>query len=467
MDTLYILFASLTFVALVFALLSQQKKITLLARTEEQLKLKDETISELKNKILAFENQEKNFENQISELSKSVAILETQLREQEKQFLEKLKIFSDAENKMVQTFQALSSETLKANSTSFLELAKESLTKHQQESKTDLEHRQKAIDSLVKPLIESLEKVDVKIQDIEKQRIGAYSALLQQLEFLGKGQEKLQTETGNLINALKAPQVRGRWGEMTLKRVAELAGMIEHCDFIEQESKNTDSGRLRPDMIVKIAGNKQIVIDAKVPLASYLQALESKSDEERERYFEDHARQLFNHMKQLGQKSYWDQFNPTPEFVVMFVPGESFYSAALSRHHTLIDEGMQMKVMLASPTNLVSLLKTISYGWRQEQLAQNAEEISQVGKVLYERLVNLSNHFADLGQALRRSQDAYNNAIGTLESRVLTQARKFETLGVKGKNPLPELVSLDMAVRHLHAPELLTPLESNQNKKVD
>lgn len=383
----------------------------------------------------------------------------------EEQLKQKELSLNESKENLLNTFKALSAETLKANNTSFLELAKESLSKHQQEAKGDLESRQKAIDALVKPLVESLEKVDHKIQDIEKQRVGAYSSLLQQLDFMNKSQEKLQNETGNLVNALKTPQVRGRWGEMTLKRVAELAGMIEHCDFFEQESKNSETGRLRPDMIVRLAGGKQIVIDAKVPLAAYLQSLEARNETDRETFLEDHARQLQTHMRQLGQKNYWDQFNPTPDFVVMFVPGESFYNAALNKNHNLIEEGMQMKVMLASPTNLVSLLKTISYGWRQEQLAQNAAEISQAGKVLYERLVNLSSHFADLGQALKRSNEAYNNAIGTLESRVLPQARKFETLGIKGKTELAELIQIDTPLRQVQSPELILAATSPSHDK--
>lgn len=360
---------------------------------------------------------------------------------------------SQTEAKLAETFQALSAQALQQNNQSFLNLAKENLEKFQTSAKVDLDHRQQSINDLVKPLKESLDKVDGKIQELEKNRIATSSTLTEQIRSLTDSQEKLKSETANLVKALRAPQVRGRWGEMTLRRVVELAGMVERCDFLEQESKSATGGVLRPDMIVKLPMGKQIVVDAKTPLLAYLNSLETTTEAEHDVQMREHAGQLQTHLKQLAQKSYWDQFQPTPEFVVMFVPGENFFSAALKYNPNLIEDGVRQGVILATPTTLISLLKSVSYGWRQEQLAKNAEEISRLGRDLYERIALLGTHFDNVGKNLKRSIESYNSAVGTLEGRVLPQARRFQELGISPKEKITVIAPVDEIPRALQAPE--------------
>lgn len=420
-----------------------------------KLTYKNEKLQDVENECNELKTENKSLREENSKQSTLVVELKTKLEDEIKSSQEKLKVLEQAEKKLSETFQALSAKALQSNNQSFLELAKENLEKFQNDAQNNLKNREKAIEELVKPLKESLQKVDHKIHDLEKQRVSAYSTLTEQVKFLTDTQNKLQSETQNLVKALRAPQVRGRWGEMTLRRVAELAGMVEYCDFIEQESKTLeDDKRLRPDMIVKLPMGRQIVVDAKTPLLAYLNTLESDNDEDYEKHLREHARQLQDHLKQLSQKSYWSQFNPSPEFVVMFVPGENFFSAALKQNPNLIEDGVKMGVILATPTTLISLLKSVSYGWRQEQLAKNAQEISLLAKDLYERITVLGNHFDHLGKALKRSVDYYNNAVGALESRVLPQARRFKDLGVHPKEDLKELEVIDNSPRSLQAPEL-------------
>ncbi len=446
-----------------FWLIKRSANAAATARLQEQLAQKTELADEWRGRHEKLEAEKSTWIEQQHGLKAETVRLQTRLHEQEKSFAEKAKTLTEAEQKLTDVFKSLSSEALRANNASFLELAKENLSKHQSEAKTDLEARQKAIDALVNPLLKSLERVDQTTQNLEKERLTAYTNLLKEVQTLQSTGLKLQTETGHLVNALKAPQVRGRWGEMTLQRVAELAGMVEHCDFYQQEQKNSDDGALRPDMIVRLPGGKSIVVDAKTPLAAYIQALEATSEDDRTRFLQDHARQLQTHIRQLGQKNYWEQFEATPDFVVMFIPGESFLHAALQQNPGLIEEGIQKSVFLASPTTLITLLKSVSFGWRQEQLTQNAAEICAHGKDLYERLASLAKHFDDLGRALKNSSTAYNNAVGALELRVLPQARKFEGLGIKPKDGIPHLKLLDVPVRDLQAPELVTLTENTES----
>jgi len=342
------------------------------------------------------------------------------------------------------SMKALAADALSSNNQSFLTLAN-----------SQLETREQAVEHLVAPIKESLKQVDAKLGQLELTRQGAYSALTQQVSQLVETQKELRSETGNLVTALRSPVVRGRWGEMQLRRVVEMAGMLAHCDFVEQATVGSvDGGRLRPDVVVSLPGGKRVVVDAKAPLQAYLDALEAKDEDTRRARLADHARQIRDHIAKLSAKSYWSQFDESPEFVVLFIPGETFFSAALEHDPTLIEEGVNQQVILATPTTLIALLRAVAYGWNQETVAESAREVSELGRQLYNRLATLTEHFSKVGRGLESAVRAYNDGVGSFERSVLPGARKLKDHGVSPSSELAELKEIELATRSINAPEL-------------
>jgi DNA recombination protein RmuC len=366
---------------------------------------------------------------------------------------ERTEMFRTVIEELSERFKALSRDALKDNNQSFLELAHATLGRFQESAKGDLEQRQKAIDQLVKPLKESLEKVDGKIGEIEKARASAYSALCEQVKALASSQSQLQTETGNLVKALRTPHVRGRWGEIQLRRVVELAGMLQYCDFVEQETVTTEDTRIRPDVIVRLPGSRTIVIDSKVPFEAFYESISTTNEETRLLKVKEHARLVRAHITSLSRKSYWETVQPTPEFVLLFLPGETFYSAALENDPKLIEDGVDQGVIIATPTTLIALLKAVAYGWRQEQMARNAVDVARLGKDLYDRLRTFTNYFSDIGKGLERALESYNRGVGSLEARVLVAARRFKEHGALAGDEIDSIDPIDKTVRSLHLDE--------------
>jgi DNA recombination protein RmuC len=399
---------------------------------------------------------QESFDNELAErvrMGEQNANLKAELEGERRAAQERKESFKQAAEELSQKFKALSRDALKDNNESFLELARAKLERFQETAKGDLESRQRAIDQMVKPLKESLDKVEGKIGEMEKTRAGAYSELREQVKALATSQLQLQAETGNLVKALRTPQVRGRWGEIQLRRVVELAGMVQYCDFVEQETVATEDGRIRPDLIVRLPGNRTIVVDAKVPFDAFYESISTTDDEIRSARLKDHARIVRAHIGSLSKKSYWESVQPTPEFVLLFLPGETFYSAALENDPKLIEDGVGLGVIIATPTTLIALLKAVSYGWRQEQMASNAQEVSKLGKDLYDRLRTFTNYFAEIGRGLDRALESYNRGVGSFEARVLVTARKFKERGAIAGEEIETLDPIDKTARALSLDE--------------
>lgn len=369
------------------------------------------------------------------ELQKAQALLEhtEQLHQQKLDHIEK------EQQQLVDQFSSLASDALKNNNENFLKLAEQNLKQFHIQANADLNKREKSIETIVQPIRDALDKTEKHIQSVEKERQEAYGSLKAYIHNMSDTQKQLQAETRNLVQALRRPEVRGQWGEMTLKRLAELAGMVEHCDFEEQTSVKADEGMLRPDMIVRMPDQRDIIVDAKTPLDAYLDAEQAADDETRAAHLTRHTRHVRERVRELASKSYWTQFKNSPDFVVLFIPGDQFLSAALDKDPSLLEDALKNRVILATPTSLVALLRAIAFGWRQNVLAENAEKIRELGEDLYGRIATFFDHMSRLGSSLSKSVDHFNKSVGSLERQVLPGAHKFTEMGIQAKKPLKDV----------------------------
>lgn len=386
-------------------------------------------------------------EKHIRQLEKNNAELTLTLELEQRNRGELDQLLLKTQEQLANTFNQLSNEALTRNNTHFLKLAEENLKRFQSEAKSELSSREKAIEQLVKPINEALQQTTKQIHEIEKERKESYGSLKNTIDLMTKSQQQLQSETQNLVQALRRPEVRGQWGEMTLRRLAELSGMVAHCDFFEQTHTQTETGAIRPDMIVRLPEKREIVVDAKTPLDAYLSAVQAKDDAERQRELKRHAQVIRRRVGELAKKNYWAEYTQSPEFVVLFIPGEQFLAAALEVDPALLEDSMSQNIILATPTNFIALLRAVSYGWKQQALAENAENIRELGETLYKRLATFGGHLSKLGNSLGSTVNHFNSAVGSLERQVLPGARKFTEMGISSKSEINELPPVEQQPR--------------------
>ena len=379
--------------------------------------------------------------------AEDIAALEVRIKSQDSLQQERDIAFEAANAQLTRAFTELANQSLKSNSENFLRLAEQNLGAQQEKAKHEFGEREKAVENMVKPIQKSLEAAQKQIAELEKSRSEAYGSIRTQLEAMQESQKSLRQETHNLVNALRRPEVRGRWGEITLRRLVELAGMVEHCDFQEQVHTVGEGQIIRPDMIVRMPDRRELVVDVKTPLDAYLEAVEADNDTQRKLGLERHAKNVRAHIRMLASKAYWEQFDESPEFVILFIPGDQFLSAALNEEPDLIEYALSKQIILATPTSLVALLKAVAYGWRQLSLAENAKEIRVLAEDLYGRLATFVGHMNRVGRQLASSVDHYNKAVGSLERNVLPGARKFVELGVHERKQIEKLETLDPVPR--------------------
>jgi DNA recombination protein RmuC len=408
----------------------------------------DSTVAELKKQTDALQQDLRVSQKRIEDEQRLRATAEKDAESQRTNLAEQRRLLDDAQVKLREAFQSLAGEVLKSSNNQFMELAKSKFDSLQKEAVGDLDQRKMAIQSMVDPLQTALKDLRSEVSRVESARQEAYGSLRSEVQLLAITSKELREETGGLVSSLKQPQVKGKWGELTLRRAVELAGMSPHCDFEEQQSVDTEEGRLRPDLIVHLPGGTQIVVDAKVPLHAALKVVSAHSDVEYREALIQHAALIRNHINGLSSKEYWKQFEPTPEFVVLFVPGESFFSAALEQDRTLIEDAIEKRVVLASPTTLIALLRAIAYGWKQQIVAENAERIKDLGKELYDRVVKFAEHLNDISKGLERASKAFNSAAASFDSRLIPSARKFREMGV-GSEDVPQIEPIETFPRPL------------------
>jgi len=409
--------------------------------------------------LLAYLSQQ----TKLSQLREKNAALQATLESERSAATEKIATLDKAREKLSDTFGALSNQALKTNSEEFLKLAQENLKQFQLQAQNELTQKEKSFENLVKPIRDTLDKTEKQIRQMEHERKEAHGALTQHLSSMLEAHQALQGETRNLVNALRRPEVRGQWGELTLKRLAELAGMVEHCDFYEQQHTNTEVGAIRPDMIVRMPGGREIVVDVKTPLDAYLSAIEATDDTLRSHHLQRHTKNVRERVRELSGKAYWNQFKNSPDFVVLFIPGEQFLGAALDEDPHLLEHAMQQKVILATPTSMVALLRAVGYGWRQESLAENAEKIRHIGSELYNRLQTFTEHLGKVGKSLTNSVQHFNKAVGSLDARILPSARKFTEMGISSEKTIESISQIETTSRSITPPADEAPATDKKN----
>jgi DNA recombination protein RmuC len=410
----------------------------------------DARVEELRKQVEAASKGFEGIRHRLEEAEAAKVEDETKVLEAEKYIAEEKALLEDAKTKLSDTFNSLASAALANNNKGFLTLAEEKFKSLKASAESDLDARKTAIETLVAPLSQAVAAYQDEAKKLEAKRIQELGAVGQQLASLATAQVTLQSETAKLVNALRSPQVRGRWGEIALRKTAELAGMSSYCDFIEQESVSTEDGRLRPDMIVKLPAGREVVVDSKVSLIGFMESLEAKTDAEREAALLRHAAQINQHVAKLSAKEYWDQFPLAPEFVVLFIPNDSFLAAAAEKDPNLIESALSKNVVIATPTTFIALLKAIAFGWRQEMLAENAQKISILGQEISDRIATIVEHFNNVGKSLRKAVESYNDATASFESRLLSSARKFKELGSGGKKEIEDLQTVDQLPRTIN-----------------
>jgi DNA recombination protein RmuC len=416
-------------------------------RLRPQTQRAEATAHEVRKQLEQERTAVSSLRQELSKTHQARVMAETRMEDTTRQLIEQTALLEQTRQELVGSFQVLSGEALKQNNEAFLKLAAVTFETLHVKSDGVLVQRQQAIDALVRPLHDTLQRYDEQLRLLEQSRQSAYGGLDQHLKSLAESQQRLQQETRNLVKALRAPTVRGQWGELTLRRVAELAGMVQQCDFIEQHSVASEDARFRPDMVVQLPGGRQIVVDAKTVLSAYLDAHEAQNDVQQAEALRRHAAQVKSRMDELSLKAYWTQFEHSPEFVVLFLPGEQYLGAALDQNPQLIEEGFANGIVLATPATLIALLRAVAYGWRQERMTAHAEEVGRLGKELYERMAVLAGHMNDVGQSLGKSVSAYNRAVGSLETRILPTARRFKELGVSSDREILALEPTEVVPR--------------------